>query len=86
MRPMSRRRTIDPSEPVRTMISPNSSALARRPRALTSSSNAAAPVAGWLPTTPAATCTFCSRIARTTSLAARPREATFAGSSQTRIA
>jgi hypothetical protein len=28
---------------------------------------------GSAPTTPAATCTFCSRMARTTSLAVRPR-------------
>ena len=38
------------------------------------------------PTTPAATCTFCSRIASTTSLAESPRAATFCGSSQTRMA
>ena len=41
---------------------------------------------GSAPSWPAETCTFCSRIARTTSPAVRPREATLSGSSQTRIA
>ena len=40
---------------------------------------------GDAPTTPAAACTFCPRMADTTSLAERPRCATFWGSSHTRI-
>ncbi len=37
------------------------------------------------PSWPAATCTFCSRIAFATSLAVSPRAATLSGSSQMRI-
>ena len=40
---------------------------------------------GGAPSCPAATCTFCSRMAFTTSPVVRPRAATFSGSSQTRI-
>ena len=41
---------------------------------------------GSAPSWPAETWTFCSRTARTTSPAVRPREATLSGSSQMRIA
>ena len=41
---------------------------------------------GSAPSCPAETCTFCSRIARTTSPAVRPRAAILSGSSQMRIA
>ncbi len=74
-----------PSEPVRTMMSPNCSVDVRRPWVLTVSWNSA-PFDGEAPITPAATCTFCSRTAATTSDAVMPRAATFCGSSQMRMA
>jgi hypothetical protein len=75
-----------PLLPVLTMMSPNSSSLWSRPCALIDSWVSMPGTPGDAPTTPAAACTFCSRIARTTSLADRPRSATFCGSSHTRIA
>ena len=72
--------------PVLTMMSPNSSSLCRRPCALIESWTSMPCTPGDAPTTPAATCTFWSRMAATTSLADKPRCATFCGSSQTRMA
>ncbi|XQU71160.1 hypothetical protein OJJOAM_003949 [Cupriavidus sp. H18C1] len=68
------------------MMPPNSSSVFRRPCALTDSCRSVPGSDGEAPITPAATCTFCSRIARTTSLAASWRSAIFSGSSHTRIA
>ena len=85
MRATSRRWVMAPSDPVRTMMSPNSSTLVRRPWVLTVSWNSE-PFDGDAPITPAATCTFCSRTAATMSDAVMPRAATFCGSSQTRMA
>jgi len=65
-------------------MSPNCSALASRPSVLTVTWKADE-VSGCCPTEPAATCTFCSRSAATTSLAVSPRVATRDGSSQTRM-
>ncbi len=45
-----------------------------------------APGEGGAPIWPAATCRFCSRIARATSAVVRPRTASFSGSSHTRMA
>jgi hypothetical protein len=74
-----------PPGSVFTMMSPNSSSVASRPRALIESCRLTSEPLGEAPTTPAAACTFCSRMERTTSLAERPRSATLRGSSQTRI-
>jgi hypothetical protein len=41
--------------------------------------NAFSPGEGWAPSAPAATCRFCSRIARTMSLAVRPRDGGLVG-------
>jgi hypothetical protein len=67
-------------------MSRNSSSLVRRPRALTVRVKSTGWDMGIPPTTPAATCTFCSRMAPTTSVADNPRAATLCGSSQTRMA
>ena len=88
--PISRRATsfssvVAPSALVLMTMLPNSSTDCSRPCVLTVSWKSA-PLDGPWPTTPAATCTFCSRIAFTTSLAVRLRAATFCGSSQTRMA
>lgn len=74
-----------PSGEVFRMMSRNSSSVCRRPRAFTFSCSGTSPSVGEAPITPAATCTFCSRMALTTSPAVMPRWATFCGSSQTRI-
>ncbi len=64
---------------------PNSSGALRRPSVCTVSVNAPGDVAGaWL-IEPAATCRLAARMAMMTSEAVRPRAATFAGSSHTRI-
>jgi hypothetical protein len=75
-----------PSAEVRTTMSPNSSTVLRRPCALTDSCRSAPGSAGDWPITPAATCTFCSRMALTTSLVASWRSAIFSGFSHTRMA
>ena len=67
------------------MMAPKSSTVFRRPVVFTVSWNCESFV-GDAPTTPAATCTFCSRIAFTTSGAVMPRAASFCGSIHTRIA
>ena len=67
------------------LVSPNSSSLCSRPCALTDICRSMPGTLGEAPTTPAAACTFCSRMACTMSLADSPRWATFCGSSQTRI-
>ncbi len=64
---------------------PNSSSVVRRPCALMVSWKVAPDGAGGAPSTPAATWTFCSRIARTTSVAVSWREASRFGSSHTRM-
>ena len=84
MRAMSRSRVIWPSLPARTMMLANSSSSTRRPWVLMASWKLVLPGAGGAPRAPAATWRFCSRMAVTTSLAVRPREATLSGSSQTR--
>jgi len=66
-------------------MSPNSCSLFSRPWALIRVRKRLSG-SGSAPSWPAETCTFCSRIARTTSLAVRPREATLPGSSQARMA
>jgi hypothetical protein len=85
MRAMSRSRVISPLAPVLTTISPKSSSLCSRPWALIESWRSRPGKPGEAPTTPAAACTFCAWISRTTSPAERPRSATFCGSSHTRI-
>jgi hypothetical protein len=67
MRAMSRKRVMAPSALVLTMMSPNSSSVFSRPWALTDSCTSTPARPGDAPTTPAATCTFCSRMAATTS-------------------
>ena len=64
----------------------NASASGSRPSVVTGTCSSTGPAAGSWPSWPAATCTFCSRSARTTSPALRPRLASASGSSQTRIA
>ena len=86
MRATSDRRVTAPSGAVLRMMRPNSSAVVRRPRAFTENCMGTSPWVGDAPMMPAATWTFCSRMALTTSMAVRPRWATRLGSSQTRMA
>jgi hypothetical protein len=74
-----------PSAPVRITIFPKSLGSARRPSVLTVSWYAVPGGAGCWPITPAATCTFCSRSAATTSPAVMPSSAIRSGSSHTRM-
>ncbi|MNR29997.1 hypothetical protein D3C85_1474220 [compost metagenome] len=67
------------------MMSRNSSTVFSRPWALTLSCNGTSTGMGAAPMMPAATWTFCSRIAATTSAAVMLCRATFCGSSQTRM-
>ncbi|MCY1382573.1 hypothetical protein D9M69_706070 [compost metagenome] len=83
-RAMSFRRVISPLAPERMMMFSNSSSFTRRPWVLIDSWKAWALGAGGAPSAPAATWRFCSRIAVTTSVAVRLREAVLFGSSQTR--
>ena len=69
-----------------TITSANSSSVASRPWVFTDSWNSVPCGAGIEPTTPAATCAFCSRKAATTSFEVRLRAASFCGSSQMRMA
>jgi len=85
-RATSPRRVTPPSPLLLSTMSRNSSSVCRRPWAFTENCRGTFPALGEAPMTPAATCTFCSRMARTTSPAVRPRWATFWGSSQTRMA
>ena len=78
--------SIWPCSPALTTMFSNSSSLTSRPCVSIRSWNSAELAAGGAPSWPAATWTFCSRIARTTSLAVRFSADTFSGSSQTRIA
>ncbi len=84
MRAMSFRRVISPSSAARTTMFSNSSSSTSRPWVLIDNWKSVAPGAGGAPRAPAATWRFCSRMALTTSLAVRLREATLFGSSQTR--
>ncbi len=86
IRATSPRRVTAPSAEVRSTMSENSPSVCRRPWALTLSCSGTSVLLGDAPITPAATCTFCSRMARTTSEAVSPCWATFCGSSQTRMA
>ena len=83
---MSRRRIVEPSVSARTTMSSNCSVVVSRPSVLTDNWNAPADVAGGWLIAPAATCRLAARSAATTSLAVRLRDATLAGSSQTRMA
>ena len=85
IRAMSRSRVTSPFVPVLTTMSANSSSLWSRPCALIESWRSSPGRPGEAPMTPAAACTFCARISFTTSVAERPRSATFCGSSHTRI-
>ncbi len=67
------------------MMSPKASTVSRRPCAFTESCRSAPGSAGEAPITPAATCTFCSRMALTTSAATSLRSAIFSGFSHTRM-
>jgi len=78
--------TCSPFCPRLTTILPNSSSSMRRPLVLICSCVSADCESGGCPIPPAATCTFCSRIALITSFAVKPRAAILSGSSQTRIA
>ena len=82
---MSRTRVTRPSGSVATTMSPNCSGLVSRPSVCTATWKAPGDVAGGWLMAPAATCTLAARSAATTSPAVRPRAATRAGSSQTRI-
>ena len=84
-RPTSRTRVICPDGVARTTMSRNSSSVVSRPCALIRSWKVVSVGAGGAPSTPAATCTFCSRIARTTSVAVSSRAASLSGSSHTRM-
>ena len=84
-RPTSPSRVICPSRVARTTMSENCSSDASRPCALTESWKVVSEGAGGAPSVPAATCTFCSRMARTTSVAVSCRAASLSGSSQTRM-
>ncbi|CRQ74595.1 hypothetical protein PAERUG_P45_London_17_VIM_2_12_12_04137 [Pseudomonas aeruginosa] len=83
-RAMSRRRVISPLAPARMMMFSNSSSVTRRPWVLIDNWKLVSLGAGGAPRVPAATWRFCSRMALTTSVAVRLREATLFGSSQTR--
>jgi ABC-type multidrug transport system ATPase subunit len=85
-RATSRNCTRSPCAPFFTTMAPNSSSVARRPFVLINNSVSTGREVGCWPTEPAATWTFCSRIAATTSEAVRPLAATLFGSSHTRIA
>ncbi len=74
-----------PSSAVFRMMFSNSAGSVRRPTARTLIWKVCPARAGGWPTCPAATCTFCSRSAATTSEAVSLRLATRAGSSQSRI-
>ena len=69
-----------------TMMFSNSAGSLSRPTARTLTCRLWPAGAGCWPTWPAATCTFCSRSAATTSEALSPRLATRTGSSQSRMA
>jgi hypothetical protein len=69
-----------------TMMSSKSLTSLRRPTARTLIWKACPAGAGCCPICPAATCTFCSRSAPTTSEAVSPRDATRTGSSHSRMA
>jgi hypothetical protein len=84
-RPMSRSRVICPSGVARMTMPANSSSVVRRPWALTESWKVVSAGLGGAPSTPAATWTFCSRIARTTSVAVSCRAESLSGSSHTRM-
>ena len=74
-----------PWSPTLTMICLNCSTSSSRPRVLRVYWNACPGRAGSCPSWPAATCTFCSRIASTTSGTVRLFAASRSGSSQARI-
>jgi hypothetical protein len=76
---------IWPSSVARTMMLPNSDSDVSRPCVLIDSWNAALDGAGGAPRTPAATWTFCSRMARMTSVVVSWRDASRSGSSHTRM-
>ena len=78
-------RVICPSASARTTMSANWSSVVSRPCVLIVNWNVVSVGTGGSPSRPAATCTFCSRIARTTSLAVSSRAASLSGSSQTRM-
>ncbi|MCY1534615.1 hypothetical protein D9M68_699930 [compost metagenome] len=83
-RAMSFRRVISPSSAERMMMFSNSSSVTRRPWVLIESWKLLPASDGGAPRAPAATWRFCSRMALTTSVAVRLREATLFGSSHTR--
>src|SRR5712671_2305243 len=73
MRATSESRTTSPLEPVFSTISPNSSAVRKRPCALIAIRKSLPPLIGSAPSWPAETWMFCSWMARTTSPAVMPR-------------
>eukprot|EP00659_Diplonema_papillatum_P012695 gene12695-biopygen12748 len=83
-RAMSFKRVISPLAPARMTIFSNSSSVTSRPWVLTDSWKLVSFGAGCAPKAPAATWRFCSRMAVTTSVAVRLREAVLFGSSHTR--
>ena len=85
IRATSPSRVICPSGVARMTTAANSSSLFSRPCELTDSWNVVSDGLGGAPSTPAATCTFCSRIARTTSVAVSWRADSLSGSSQIRM-
>src|SRR6266850_4353601 len=79
MRATSESRTTSPLEPVFSTISPNSSAVRRRPCALIAIRKSLPPLIGSAPSWPAETWMFCSWMARTTSPAVIVHRALGAG-------
>ena len=79
-------RTTRPSDVLLTTISPNCSGVSSRWRvSIVRWKGWPSGTGGW-PIWPVAKLRFCSRMARTTSPAARSREESFSGSTQTRMA
>ena len=85
MRATSRSRVMRPSGGLRRMMSPNCAGVCSRPRVVSVTSVTCPGRVGCWPMRPQATCWFCSRTAATTSPAPRLREASFSGSSQSRM-
>ena len=82
---MSLMRTLEPSGRARTMMFSNAPTSSSRPCVRIVYWNCWSGSLGAAPIWPAATCTFCSRTARTTSLVAMPRLAMRPASSHIRM-
>jgi hypothetical protein len=85
MRATSRKRVICPSACALRTTAPNSSGVSSRPLVTTASWNRLSGGCGDWPNSPAATSTFCRRMAATMSLAVRLRAEAWLGSIQIRM-